>query len=354
MDKISFNTWHAELKEGDSDDIIKWPSGSWNFRSSFQDSDGDRGWVPERLRGEHYEVVSKDSAEWIRLQEAKRIDDENPRLCVSDFHCPPRQFTDEFVEELGRSGMASYAVGDGARAMEMARQLYRVSRSDLHATGEGQKTRALELRARLLEAVETNVVVDDRFRLAKAGLNKNHDEAIAMLSEIKDASLVGVAKSVIAAKVRARDGRSVANMRRIGDLEHETRGALRQERQHARALIKDARKSGDTEQGIAACKQLYRIGVVLVLAWDAHMRQYDLRGRAKLDLSEKVRRLMNSADRLEYLRHGAPRHEREGTELAELSSLDYKWLNMYLGTTDKTFIPAKSLDGEGTWPVGTF
>jgi hypothetical protein len=121
--------WHQALKEGDASDIIKWPSGEWSFRRDYQDDEEAEGWVHERLMGVAYQVVPQGSAEWTRLQEALRLEREQGSLNVSHFYFPPRQFPDEFIESLARSARASSAVGDGARVMEMARQLYRASRS---------------------------------------------------------------------------------------------------------------------------------------------------------------------------------------------------------------------------------
>ena len=199
--------------------------------------------------------------------------------------------------------------------------------------------------------VDSNVVMDDRFRVMRAKAMKDFDAAVALLEQVTDPSWAPVARSMIVAKRRELEGRSVSNMRRIGDLEHRTTSDLKSEKVHARALIKAARKSGDKVQGAAASQQLYRLCVTLVLVWDAHMRGYKASAKEKASMDERVRKLMNSVDELEFHKHGLPRHEREECDLEELSKQDLKWIGEYLGSTDKTFKPIDHLVAGGSWSL---
>ena len=350
MDKRDSLAWHERLKAGDEEDIIKWPSGEWQFRHNFQDTDEEDGFVPEQLRGRAYEVIVKGSSEWARLQQAKKIRAGQSQLGVSSFYYPPRQFTDEFIEGLAASARESSKVGDGARVMQLARELYRASRSS-HATGDAQRARAAKLHKEVLSQVDLNVVLDDRYRVLRASSMTDYAEAVALLEHVTDPNWVSHAQALIVSKKRERDGRSVSNMRRIGDLEHHPIGGLRQERVHARALIMEARKTGNREQATAACQQLYRIGVALVLAWDAHMRSYHMSKKNRDKMDHAIRKLFDTIDEVDWHIHGQPAYEREDCQLTELSKRDLGWIAEYLGQTTKKFIPVKHLQDGGSWDI---
>ena len=349
MEDSEFEAWYRQLKAGDGEDIIKWQSGAWAFRHNFQDTDEEDGDVPEQLRGRSYEVVRMASHEWERLQEAMRVRQAQSQLRVSDFYFPPRQFTDEFVESLAAGASESSRVGDGARVMELAGQLYSASRSS-HATGDAQRARALELRNEVMSYVDGNVVMDDRYRVMRAGAMKDYASAVALLEQVADPDWEPVARALIVDKTRERDGRSVSNMRRIGDLEHDTTGSLKQERVQARALIREARKSGKRGQGIAACKQLYRLAVTMVLVWDTHMRGYKMSKKDVAAMNATIRKLMNTVDEVDLHRHGLPKHEQEGCALNEPSNLDLKWITEYLGQPTMEFRPVDHMKG-GSWTL---
>lgn len=349
MEDVEFAAWFRQLVSGDEEDIIKWQSGNWDFRYSFQSTDGEDGYVPESLRGRSYEVIYKASHEWERLQQAMRVRQSQSRQRVSDFFLPARQFTDDFIESLAASARESSKVGDGARVMELAQELYRASRSS-HATGAAQRARALELHNEVMSCLNSNVVMDDRYRVMRARAMKDYASAVALLEQVADPDWEPVARAMVVDKTRERDGRSVSNMRRIGDLEHKTTSSLKKEWVHARALIREARRSGKREQGIAACKQLYKLSVTMVLVWDAHMRSYSMSKNDVAGMDATIRRLMNIVDEVELHRHGLPRHEREGCALEELSKLDLKWITEYLGLPTREFKPIDHIEG-GSWSL---